>query len=156
MSNIWDRYGWKGRHPFRPWWLIEEVPRSPGVDGGGCDLVRQDTKQLRVSRFHTPLRPEPRTPEQMTAKAEAIDKKYPIPCPAVAVGQVWHFPHNDTDLLVVRRDGESYWMADTETENYGIQLDEWSSSEMPPESEFEKGWLVYGPGAPWAPMGGEE
>ena len=138
--TIWDRYGWKKRHPDRPWWVCE--PTDFGVD-----LVRRDG--LRVYARDGIIR---FTGEEMTAGAAHLDAQSPLACPDVCAGQVWHFPKADTELLVVRRDGDSYWMADTETDDAGIQLDEWSSSEVPPTgANGEKAWLVWGPGAPWAP-----
>ena len=54
----WDRYGWTGRHPYLPWWLLKD--RGDGL----VDMVREDCPQLRISR-KSPRGPA-RTPERMT------------------------------------------------------------------------------------------
>ena len=154
--TIWDRYGWTNCHPDYPWWACEPTDL-------GANLVRSDGMRVNVVEYDygASVRYRRRTGGEMTDEVERIDRERPLTCPQVCAGQIWHFPKHDIDLLVVRRQGNRYWMlTDDEDENGhrgdGYEFDEWDADVpvlMENEESRERGWLVYGPGAPWAPAG---
>jgi len=142
--NIWKRYGW---HSGRPWWKGDGVTNS---------LTRTDGAFISSHNRSFPL--VLLSLQEVREQAEEYDRENPLPCPPVAVGQVWYFPKADKECLVVHRLKGAYLMTDGDLtvldtmdneEHQTASTDEYSS--VPPY-DGEPGWLVYGPGAPWAPM----
>jgi len=138
VTSVWERYLHRGagRVADRPWWWVLEDADT----GTLCE--RQDG--LRVIVDLTTL-----------DELDAADRGRPLPCPPIAAGQVWHFPRYDIDAVVLRREGNSFWLLDYELDDHGstgeLVPSEWTTDQLPPTDDGGAGWLVWGPGAPWAP-----
>lgn len=145
-------------HPERPWWrrLVpddEESPwrRADGVelcpavawvggdhydcgwqDGAGWVAKARELWPFRLSAIRS-------VEEEAIA---LVDAAHPLPPPEPRCGQVWVLPDLATHCTVIGvQDGAGYYV-----DPRGAHRMPW-----PPPGAV----LVAGPGAPWAPMGGD-
>lgn len=129
-------------HPEKPWWRKQYKRRG---DGSLEHLAWRRTD----GRMESALAVE----RGLIDILDAIDREHPLPPPEPRCGQVWKVPGRPADMAVTE---EWPWsgkaLAAILARNAAGQ----------PALAFDRTWpppgavLVAGPGAPWAPMGGDD
>lgn len=132
-DNPFHRYPQAGgSHPDRPWW----------IQIGELYWARIDDTILHRLEY------QPDHPLRLLL--DAYDREHPMPVPEPRCGQVW-CTDGDADWIVTEVEYDEWgWRLMKFSSGFGA--DRWATEPNAHKWPTDDGVLIYGPGAPWAPL----